>query len=143
MQRKGGVGERTHRGWCGEEGREVGNGCVCLSEQEHTGNLPYRGAGLENLQIRAQMETPLLLQPPCTFMSPIRAVDSPTEMSESQSPDAGYREQFHYTVHYSPVIVAARCVQHLLGPTYLSMRAVYSASMTPQGMASTKPRGKK
>ena len=44
MQRKGGVGERTHRGWCGEEGREVGpggNGCVCLSEQEHS-NLPYR-----------------------------------------------------------------------------------------------------
>ena len=36
MQRKGGEGERTHRGWCCEEGREVGNGCVqgcqCLSE---------------------------------------------------------------------------------------------------------------
>jgi len=32
MQRKGpgGEGERTHRGWCREEGREVGNGCVCL-----------------------------------------------------------------------------------------------------------------
>ena len=32
MHRKGGEGERTHRGWCCEEGREVGNGCVCLSE---------------------------------------------------------------------------------------------------------------
>ena len=32
MQRKGpgGEGERTHRGWCRAEGREVGNGCVCL-----------------------------------------------------------------------------------------------------------------
>ena len=26
MQRKGGEGERTHRDWCCEEGREVGNG---------------------------------------------------------------------------------------------------------------------
>ena len=26
MHRKGGEGERTHRGWCCEEGREVGNG---------------------------------------------------------------------------------------------------------------------
>ena len=26
MQRKGWEGERTHRDWCCEEGREVGNG---------------------------------------------------------------------------------------------------------------------
>ena len=26
MQRKGGEGERTHRDWCCEEGKEVGNG---------------------------------------------------------------------------------------------------------------------
>ena len=39
MQRKGGEGERTHRGRCCEEGREVGNGWTqgsqCLSERSH------------------------------------------------------------------------------------------------------------
>ena len=33
MQRKGGEEEIAHRGWCCEDGREVGNGCVCLSEE--------------------------------------------------------------------------------------------------------------
>ena len=28
MQRKGGEEEIAHRGWCCEDGREVGNGCV-------------------------------------------------------------------------------------------------------------------
>ena len=44
VHRKGGEGERAHRGWCCEEGREVGNGwvqgCQCLSEEQ--GNLRER-----------------------------------------------------------------------------------------------------
>ena len=41
MQRKGGEEEIAHRGWCCEDGREVGNGCVCLSEEGQGSKLNW------------------------------------------------------------------------------------------------------